>query len=270
MLFNQPVQQNYIRRIPLSVTGPKNVLITGSARRIGAAIAQDLAEHGANIIVHHHSSFEDADTLLKTLNLQNIKAVQISADLSDPKQCEALFEQSRQELGAIDLLINNASIFEDDSALDFEPEKFDKHFELHVKAPSMLSAQMAKQSEISDGLIVNMIDQRVWRANPNFYSYSLSKAALWMATKTMAQSFAPRIRVNAIGPGPTLPNDRQNASDFKKQTSKVLLKRGPMLTEFGSTIRYMWEAKSMTGQMIALDGGQHLAWETPDIYGIKE
>jgi NAD(P)-dependent dehydrogenase (short-subunit alcohol dehydrogenase family) len=121
-----------------------------------------------------------------------------------------------------------------------------------------------------DGLVVNIIDQRVWRPTPKFFSYTLSKSALWAATRTMAQAYAPRIRVNAIGPGPTLANERQRQEDFARQVEGLLLRRGPELDEFGATILYLWQAHSVTGQMIALDGGQHLSWQTPDIYGIAE
>jgi NAD(P)-dependent dehydrogenase (short-subunit alcohol dehydrogenase family) len=128
---------------------------------------------------------------------------------------------------------------------------------------------MMKQS-LDSGLIVNMIDQRVKRLNPKFFSYTLSKSTLWTATRTMAQSFAPSVRVNAIGPGPTLQNERQEKADFDKQLQNILLNRGPALEEFGRTIRYLYETPSITGQIIALDGGQHLSWETPDVLGIKE
>ncbi len=148
---------------------------------------------------------------------------------------------------------------------------FDRHFDLHVKAPSFLAQDFAAQlPQDEEGLIVNIIDERVWKLTPRFYSYTLSKAALWAATRTMAQTFAPRIRVNAIGPGPTLPNARQTAQDFARQSEGLLLRRGPDLSEFGATIRYLWTAKSVTGQMIALDGGQHLAWETRELLGIAE
>jgi NAD(P)-dependent dehydrogenase (short-subunit alcohol dehydrogenase family) len=174
-------------------------------------------------------------------------------------------------LGPLSLLVNNASVFEDDAADALEEELFDRHFALHVKAPSFLAQDFAAQlPNGAEGLIVNIIDERVWKLTPRFYSYTLSKAALWAATRTMAQTFAPRIRVNAIGPGPTLPNSRQTETDFQKQSAGLLLGKGPDLSEFGATIRYLWQAKSVTGQMIALDGGQHLAWETRDLAGIAE
>jgi NAD(P)-dependent dehydrogenase (short-subunit alcohol dehydrogenase family) len=149
-------------------------------------------------------------------------------------------------------------------------EHWEKHFSIHLKAPALLGANIARQREVARGLIVNMIDQRVWALTPNFYSYTLSKSALWTATQTMAQEFAPKIRVNAIGPGPALPNERQSEADFDAQCKALILNHGPQLHEFGATIRYLYEMESITGQMIALDGGQHLAWATPDAVGVRE
>lgn len=142
---------------------------------------------------------------------------------------------------------------------------------MHVKAPVLLAdAMQSALPEGQNGLIVNIVDQRVWKLTPKFISYTLSKAAMWTATQTMAQALAPRIRVNAIGPGPTLQGERQEKADFQRQIDGLLLKRGPDLAEFGNTIRYLWQNQSITGQMIALDGGQHLAWETPDVTGMAE
>ncbi len=142
---------------------------------------------------------------------------------------------------------------------------------VHVKAPTLLAAAMAEVlAKNEDGLVVNMIDQRVKRLTPNFFSYTLSKSALWTATRTMAMAYAPKIRINAIGPGPTIKSARQSDEEFAKQVKAVPLERSPELGEFGATIRYFWANKSVTGQMIALDGGQHLAWETPDVMDIEE
>ena len=158
------------------------------------------------------------------------------------------------------------------ASTDFDWEVWDRHFAVHVKAPALLAQSFRRGAAAGrrEGLIVNIIDQRVWRPTPRYFSYTLSKSALWTATQTMAQALAPRIRVNAIGPGPTLPNARQNDADFDAQVEGLILKRGPALAEFGATIRYLWEARSVTGQMIALDGGQHLAWQTPDVTGMVE
>lgn len=199
-----------------------------------------------------------------------VKAEAFAADLSDVKSTRQLFKDVVRKMGTVDLLVNNASVFEQDSVTQIDDALWDAHFNIHVKAPSVLAGELANQNDLTNGLIVNLIDQRVWNLTPKFYSYTLSKSALWSATQTLAQGLAPKIRVNAIAPGPTLANERQSEADFKKQIDGLLLRRGPELTEFGSTILYLWNAPSVTGQMIALDGGQHLAWETPDIIGIKE
>lgn len=247
----------------------KTALVTGGAKRIGAAIVKDLAANGYNVAVHSMSSFDAAKSLEELALNQGVKACAVSGDLTDAKSTKRIFENAVNSLGPIDLLINNASIFFHDSAEEFEGQTWDKHFAIHLKAPAILAAEMIKQN-LNNGLIVNIIDQRVKRLNPNFFSYTLSKSALWTATQTMAQSFAPRLRVNAIGPGPTLPNERQAPEDFAKQVKGIPMQAAPALEEFGRTIRYLYDTPSITGQMIALDGGQHLAWETPDVVGIRE
>jgi NAD(P)-dependent dehydrogenase (short-subunit alcohol dehydrogenase family) len=174
-------------------------------------------------------------------------------------------------LGPLGLVVNSASLFNYDSAEDFDWTEWDRHFAIHLKAPALLARDFAAQVPAdAEGLIVNIVDQRVWRLTPRYFSYTLSKSALWTATRTLALTLAPRIRVNAIGPGPTLANARQQQSDFQAQLDGLLLRRGPALAEFGATIRYLWETRSVTGQMIAIDGGQHLAWQTPDVTGMTE
>ena len=244
-------------------------LVTGGARRIGKAIAEDLAEHGFDIALHFHGSRPEAEEAAHAMRQLGAKVLLIESNLADANQPLSVFAQAQGAFGEIRLLINNASVFENDSIETVTAESLDLHHALHVRAPSLLARSFAKQ-KIKDGLIVNIVDQRVWRLNPNFHSYTLSKAALWAATQTMAQALAPRIRVNAIGPGPTLKNSRQSDEDFRRQNEALLLGHGPELAEFGATVRYLWTAKSVTGQMIALDGGQHLAWETPDVTGITE
>lgn len=248
----------------------KTALVTGGAKRIGAAIVKDLATNGYNVAFQYAHSDQQADAIIDELDGCKGKISGFQADLTASASTKAMFEEVVNEFGQIDLLVNNASIFADDSAEKFDEETWDKHFEIHLKTPAVLVSEMAKQPDIGSGLVVNMIDQRVWRLNPKFFSYNLSKTALWTATRTMAQSFAPKIRVNAIGPGPTLVNERQRDEDFQKQVDALLLKAGPQLFEFGQTIRYLDNTPSITGQMIALDGGQHLAWETPDVAGIVE
>lgn len=251
-------------------SGPKSALITGASKRIGAAIARHLAATGTGVAIHHHDSDQEAEALCGELREMGVKAVALKADLAGPGETRDLFARACDQLGPVDLLINNASIFEPDNVTDLNDALWEAHFAVHVRAPSVLAGEMAKQDGLEEGLIVNLIDQRVWRLTPNFYSYTLSKSALWTATRTLAQALSPRIRVNGIGPGPTLPNDRQEQADFDAQVEALLLKRGPDLAEFGQTVSWLWQAKSVTGQMIALDGGQHLAWETPDVSGVNE
>jgi len=246
-------------------------LVTGGARRIGRAIAEDLAAHGFAVAVHYNRAREEATQLVAAITARGGRAALVEADLTDMDAAAGVVAGAARALGPVRLLINNASAFEDDAADDFDWQVWDRHFALHVKAPALLAREMAAALPPDmDGLVVNVIDQRVWRLTPKFFSYTLSKSALWTATRTMAQSYAPRLRVNAIGPGPTLANERQHPRDFARQVDGLLLKQGPGLAEFGATVRYLWQARSVTGQMIALDGGQHLAWQTPDIYGVAE
>jgi NAD(P)-dependent dehydrogenase (short-subunit alcohol dehydrogenase family) len=249
----------------------KTVLVTGGARRIGRAIVKGLAEAGFSIAIHANASIEDARALASELGAGGTRAIALSADLRDEDAARDLIRRADVELGGLGVLINNASIFERDSLTDFKRELWDKHFDIHVRAPSILVSEFANllPGEVK-GLVVNVIDQRVWAPTPGFYTYTLSKAALYMATKTMAMSLAPRIRVNAIGPGPTLANERQSPEDFARQSGAVMLGKGPDLDEFTRTIMYFYETPSVTGQMIAIDGGQHLAWETPDVTGFAE
>lgn len=246
-------------------------LVTGGARRIGRAISEDLCAHGFDVAAHYHGSRGEADALRAAMAERGARVELFEADLTSAAACRTLFSDVNAAFGTVSLLVNNASVFEDDAIGKLDEAQFDRHFAVHVKAPSFLAESFASAlPQDKTGLVVNIIDQRVWRMTPNFYSYTLSKAALWAATQTMAQALAPRIRVNAIGPGPTLRNSRQSEADFARQSQSVLLRHGPDLSEFGATIRYLLGAPSVTGQMIALDGGQHLAWETPDVAGITE
>ena len=241
-------------------------LVTGASKRIGRAIAEDLAASGFAVAVHANSSFPEASRFAAELRREGKIACAVETDLRDAGAVATLMEKTVSAIGAIDLLVNNASIFEKDSADRYDATAFDAHFAVHVRAPSILAADFAAQLPAGkSGLIVNMVDQRVWALNPRFYSYTLSKAALWTATQTMAQTFAPRIRVNAIGPGPTVKGVRQTPEDFQAQIDGLIMKAGPGLDEFGRTVRFLFDTPSITGQMIALDGGQHLAWETPDV-----
>ncbi|KJS08420.1 MAG: short-chain dehydrogenase [Hoeflea sp. BRH_c9] len=247
------------------------VLVTGAARRIGKAIALDLAANGYAVAIHANRSGAEAEAMAGSIRDSGGMAEVFLADLSVGDAVRRLHDQVSARLGAPDIIVNNASVFENDEMSGFDEALFDRHFAIHVKAPVILADAMAAGlADDCSGLIVNIIDQRVWRLTPRYFSYTLSKSALWTATRTMAQALAPRIRVNAIGPGPTLANERQSASDFARQAASVPLGHGPDLAEFGATIRYLHAARSVTGQMIALDGGQHLAWKTPDVSGVGE
>ena len=252
-------------------TPGKVALVTGAAQRIGRAIAADLAANGYAVAIHYRRSREPAEALAGEIRAAGGRAATVAGDLADLGTVAAIMTEAGAALGPVTLLVNNASLFENDEIGALDLALWQAHMAVNLTAPCLLAEALAAQlPDGAEGNVINLIDQRVWKLTPQFFSYTLSKAALWQATKTMAQALAPRIRVNAIGPGPTLANERQSADDFRKQTDAVLLQRGPTLAEFGRTVRFILEAPSMTGQMIALDGGQHLAWETPDVAGIVE
>ncbi|MDO6963719.1 SDR family oxidoreductase [Rhizobium alvei] len=255
----------------MTEVAPRVALVTGAGRRIGAAIAMDLARHDFAVAVHVHRSLMDAERLVSEIKNNGGKATIVEGDLLSEEDCRRIMAEAESAFGPVGLLVNNASIFEDDSVLEFDTARFDRHFAVHVKAPSILTSEMVERLPThARGLVVNIIDQRVWALNPRFYSYTLSKAALWTATQTLAQALAPRIRVNALGPGPTFKSIRQTDADFQAQIDGLLLKSGPALEEFGRSIRFLFDTPSITGQMIAIDGGQHLAWQTPDVTEIPE
>lgn len=249
----------------------KTALVTGGAKRIGRAICEGLAANGFDVAIHANTSLDEAEMLARDLVAKGAKAVALAADLRNSSETAALVGRASEALGGLGLVVNNASVFMADLITDFDDTVWDSHFDLHVRAPSIIVREFARAlPEGESGLVVNLIDQRVWAPKPRFYSYTLSKSALWMATQTMAMALAPSIRVNAIGPGPTMPNERQARADFESQIDSVILQRGPTPAEFVRTILYFYENPSVTGQMIALDGGQHLAWETPDVRDITE
>lgn len=246
-------------------------LVTGGAKRIGRAMCEDLAKHGFDVAVHYSLSEKEAEECVAALKRHGANACALQADLSQWDQTAGLVSAASAKLGPVQLLVNNASRFLPDALTRFDEATWDAHFNLHVKAPALLTQAFAAElPKDKEGLVVNIIDQRVWRETPLFFSYTLSKSALWTATRTMAQSLAPRIRVNAIGPGPTLQSDRQSDEDFRGQVAALPLQRSPTFAEFGATLRYLWESRSITGQMIALDGGAHLAWQTPHVAGVIE
>jgi NAD(P)-dependent dehydrogenase (short-subunit alcohol dehydrogenase family) len=246
-------------------------LVTGGARRIGRAIVEDLAAHGWGVAIHYNHSQKDAEAFTKSIRRAGGQAIAVGADLAHLDAAAGVVAETAARLGKPVLLVNNASIFEPDQAGALDPALWDRQMTVNLTAPVFLAEAFAAQMPVgAEGNIVNLIDQRVWKPTPQFFSYQVSKSALWTATQMHAQAFAPRIRVNAIGPGPTLPGPRQSEEGFRRQTEKVILGHGADLAEFGRTVRFLVENRSITGQMIALDGGQHLAWQTPDIVNVDE
>ncbi|WP_181703254.1 SDR family oxidoreductase [Chthonobacter albigriseus] len=246
-------------------------VVTGAARRIGRAIALDLAAEGYAVALHCNRSREEAEDVADEIRRGQGRVAVITADLADLDAVARIIPEAERRLGPVDVLVNNASAFERDEATSLEPNLWARHMNVNLAAPVFLARDLANRlPPTRDGVVINLIDQRVWRPNPMFFSYTLSKSALWSATQTLAQALAPRVRVAGIGPGPTLANVRQGPDDFRKQTDAVLLQRGPSLDEITAAVRFILESRSFTGQMLALDGGQHLAWETPDVVGIAE
>ncbi len=241
-------------------------LITGAAVRIGKAIALHLARQGFSVAIQYRSSKADAEATVAAIQALGVQSACFEASLAEPAQVEALFPAVNQALGHVTCLINNASTFADDRIESLTEESWNTHFAINLKAPVFLARAFAAQlPEEETGNIINIIDQRVLRPNPQFFSYTLSKSALWAATKTMAQGLAPRIRVNAIGPGPALPSVYQSAEDFEAESRSTLLGHGTKPEEIANAVSFILNSPAITGQMIALDGGQHLLWQTPDI-----
>ena len=242
-------------------------LVTGAGRRIGRAIALDLASGALAVAVHYHGSAKAADALVAEIRAAGGTAASINADLQDPVSVKDLIANASTALGKpIDVLVNNAALYENDTLRDFTIESWDQHQQVNLLAPMILTQTLAASLKGEKaGAVINMIDQRVLKLNPQYFSYTIAKAGLWTATRTTAQALAPNIRVNAIGPGPTLANTGQTPQEFSNEAASVPLGAGPSLAEITKAVRFLLESPSMTGQMIALDGGQHLAWQTKDI-----
>ncbi len=242
----------------------KAALVTGAGRRIGRAIALDLAAQGWAVAVHYHRSGRAAAEMVAQIVQAGGQAVALSADLGSEAEVQALLPAAVERLGPLTLLVNNASRFERDGVEDATRESWDTHMEANLRAPFVLSQAFAAHLPPDErGLIVNLLDQRVWNPTPHFLSYTLSKMGLWALTRTLAQALAPRIRVNGIGPGPTLRNDRQTEEEFSAQWDSTPLRRGTTPEEICAALRFLIAAPAMTGQMIALDGGEHLGWAQP-------
>ena len=246
------------------MTVPKTALVTGAAKRIGRAIARDLADHGWAVAIHYSDSEKDAENLRREIERAGGDACTVRADLSIEDQVSSLGEKVVSALGPIGCLVNNASTFLRDDPDVSDRSSWDAHMETNLRAPYVLMHRMAQAlPENMNGVIVNLLDQRVWNLTPHFPSYTLSKSGLWTLTRTMALALAPRIRVNAIGPGPTLPSPRQTEEQFRSQYESLPLRAPVDLRDIATAVRFILSAESMTGQMIALDGGQHLGWTHP-------
>jgi len=250
--------------LPIPSNVPRAALVTGAAHRIGRALALELGRLGFAVAVHCRDSRRQADAVASEIARAGGRAVVVQADLAREAETEALVPQAAAALGPLGVLVNNASVFERDEALTATRESWTAHLETNLRAPFVLAQGFARQlAERNDGVIVNLVDQRVWNLTPHFVSYTVSKAGLWTLTQTLALALAPRIRVNAIGPGPVLPSPRQTDEQFARQVDSVPLRRAPSLEEIAATLRFILATPSFTGQMVALDGGQHLNWGAP-------
>ena len=250
-------------------TYPRTALVTGAAKRVGRAVALGLARDGYAVAVHYKTSAADADSLVKEITQAGGQAIAVACDLADEQQTAGLIARVTAQLGPLGLLVNNASLFERDEALDTTRAGWDAHMAINLRAPFVLTQAFARQLPAdSHGNVVNLLDERVLNLTPHFTSYTLSKAGLWTLTQTLALALAPRIRVNGIGPGPVLPSPRQTGAQFARQYEILPLQRPVALDEIVAAVRFILAAPSMTGQIILLDGGQHLGWsqskaETP-------
>ncbi|HYB57458.1 MAG TPA: SDR family oxidoreductase [Alphaproteobacteria bacterium] len=238
---------------------PKVALVTGAARRIGRALALDLARQGFAVAVHYREGAGAAEEVVAEIAAAGGRAIAFRADLAHESETAALVPRAREALGPLGLLVNNAARFERDEVEDATRESWDLHLEVNLRAPFVLSQAFARQlPEAAEGSIVNLLDQRVARLTPHYVSYTVSKTGLMTLTHTLALALAPRIRVNAIGPGPVLPGPRQTEERFARQWRATLLGRGTTLAEICAALSFILAAKSMTGQMISLDGGHRL------------
>ncbi|WP_288949745.1 SDR family oxidoreductase [uncultured Paracoccus sp.] len=253
-------------------------LVTGGARRLGRAMVLYLARRGMDVAIHYQRSADEAQATAAEARALGVRAEVFHADLLDLDQSEALIDRAHQALGPLSVLVNNASIFEYDNIASATRESWDRHIGSNLQAPFVLTQAFARQAPKADrsadeplarSLIVNMVDQRVLKPTPEFMTYSLAKAGLWWLTRTLAQALAPDIRVNAIGPGPTMQGVRQSDSHFMGQRAATILQRGAGPDDVCAALGYLMDAPSVTGQLICVDGGQHLGWRTPDVQGVE-
>lgn len=251
-------------------SSPRTALVTGAGRRIGRAIALDLARRGWRVGVHYAASRQEAEAVGAEITTSGGVAYALRADLADAEAAESLLTDCAGALGAPELLVNSAALFLDDRIESLDPRQWDRQHAVNLRAPVLLAKAFARHLPADrEGSIINIIDQRVWRLTPEFFSYTIAKAGLYAATQTLAQALAPRIRVNAIGPGPVLQSIYQTPDAFRDEVAGTPLGRATPPEEIAAAVRFILDAPSMTGQMIALDAGQHLAWSAPRADGTK-
>jgi len=249
---------------PMGPETTRSVLVTGAARRIGRAIALDLARHGWAVAVHYHRSADEAREVAALIGREGGRAALVQADLAREAEVETLVPRAAAALGALTCLVNNASTFDLDQADTVTRASWDAHLETNLRAPFVLTQAFARQLPAGqEGSVINLLDQRVWNLTPYFVSYTVSKTALWTLTRQLALALAPRVRVNAIGPGPALQSPRQTEADFQRQCEMTPLRRGTTPGEICDAVRFILGSPALTGQMIVLDGGQHLGMKLP-------
>lgn len=244
-------------------------LITGGAKRIGRAITLELARAGYDTAIHYGEDAAAAQATADAVRELGRRAVTLQADLADVVAAHSLIDQASQALGPVTALINNASVFAEDRLQTITGQTWSTHMDVNLRAPILLAQTFAAQAPAGSA-IVNIVDQRVLKPDPRFFSYALSKSALWSATRTLAQALAPDIRVNAVGPGPTLPSTHQTPDEFQAEARATLLGQAVAPEAVAQAVRWLLQAELVTGQMIAVDSGQHLAWLTPDILDVPQ
>ena len=249
----------------------KNILITGSSQRIGKELCLYFAKMGWNIAIHFNKSKKQAEVLKKEIESYGVKCIHIQGNLLNTKIIKKIITLVKKKLGNIDCIINNASIFNNDSILNFNEKSWNEHIKINLLAPATLIKEFSKIKNLSgDKSIINILDQRIFKLTPYFFSYTISKTGLHTLTKTTAMKLAPNIRVNAIAPGPVFKNKRQTQKHFNKQSKNTLLGKSVKIEDICKTAYLLANSETITGQVIAVDSGQSLNWKTPDIIGINE